>query len=68
MKPRNVQNVGAAALCAELLYKMPFFGFEKDTVEAERMALEMETKHKSLLFVLQTPADIGAAFRPSLSQ
>ena len=37
---RNVREVGAAALCAEILYEMTFFGFDEDTVEAERQKLE----------------------------
>lgn len=32
----NVQAVGAAALCLEILYEMTFFGFEEEQVEAER--------------------------------
>lgn len=42
----NVQDVGAAALCAEVLYEMTFFGFEEEKVEAEHRQLH-ETMRKS---------------------
>ena len=42
----NVQDVGAAALCAEVLYEMTFFGFEEEKVEAERRNLH-ETLRES---------------------
>ena len=35
----NVQEVGPAALCAEILYEMTFFGFDEDKVETERQKL-----------------------------
>ncbi len=39
VEPRNVEEVGSAVLCAEILYEMTFFGFEEETVEAERQKL-----------------------------
>ncbi len=37
---RNVREVGAAALCAEILYEMTFFGFDESAVEVERQKLD----------------------------
>ena len=39
VEPRNVKEVGAAALCAEILYEMTFFGFDEAAIEAERQKL-----------------------------
>ena len=35
----NAQEVGIAAFCAAVLYEMTFFGFGKETVDAERQKL-----------------------------
>lgn len=35
----NVQDIGAVALCAEVLYEMTFFGFTEEKVKAERRKL-----------------------------
>ena len=35
----NAQEVGVAAFCAAVLYEMTFFGFDEETVDAERQKL-----------------------------